>query len=147
VSAAPSPAFLVARVGADRYGLEIGAVREVVAIDHVADVPARSTAVRGVMPRRDRHVSLLSLAALLGGGDPPHELGGAAVVVTLGGVELALEVDEVEAVVDGGAELVAAALSGGLPARGVWRAGSSLVTVLDTGLLAERVRALEERKP
>jgi chemotaxis signal transduction protein len=146
MKAAPAPALLVARVGTERYGFDIGAVREVVVIERVADVPARSAAVRGVMPLRDRHVSLISLAALLGGGDPPLETGGAAVVVTLGGVDLALEVDEVEAVVDVGAELVAGAAPGGVPARGVWRWGQTLVTVLDMGVLAERVTALEERK-
>jgi chemotaxis signal transduction protein len=146
MTSASAQALLVARIGTERYAFDIGAVREVVAIEDVAEVPARLVALRGVMPRRDGRVSLLSLAALLGGGDPPHELGGAAVVVTLGGVELALEVDEVEAVVDGGAPIVAGAVAGGLPARGVWRWGQTLVTVLDMGLLAERVTSLEERK-
>lgn len=141
-----APALLVARVGEEHYGFDIGTVREIVAIEGVADVPACSAAVRGVMPRRQRHVSLISLAALLSGGAPPPETGGAAVVVTLGGAELALEVDEVESVVNGGAEFVAAAPAGGIPARGVWRCGNTLVTVLDTGLLAERVTALEERE-
>ncbi len=146
MTAPTAPALLVARVGAERYGFDIGAVREVVAIEGVADVPAVSAAVRGVMPRRQRHVSVISLAALLSGGALPRETGGAAIVVSLGGAELALEVDEVESVVDGGAVFVAAAAPGGLPGRGVWRCGSVLVTVLDMGLLAERVTALEERK-
>lgn len=140
-----APALVVARVGSERYGFDVGVVREVVAIEDVADVPALSAAVRGVMPRGERHVTLVSLAALLSGGMPPREPGRAAVVVTLGGAELALEVDEVESVVDGGAEFVMAAAGGGIPARGVWRCGQSLVTVLDTGLLAERLTALEER--
>jgi chemotaxis signal transduction protein len=146
VTAPIAPALLVARVGAEHYGFDIGTVREVVAIAGVAAVPARSAAVRGVMPRHQRHVSLISLAALLSGGAPPPEAGGAAVVVTLGGAELALEVDEVESVVNGGAEFVSAAAVGGIPARGVWRCDQTLVTVLDAGLLAERVTALEERE-
>jgi chemotaxis signal transduction protein len=93
------------------------------------------------MARGQHHVSLVSLAALLSEGAPPPGSGGAAIVVAAGGVELALEVDEVESVVSGGAEFVAAAAAGGIPARGVWRCGSTLVTVLDTALLAERLAA------
>ena len=145
-SSSSAPALVVARVGTERYGFEVGVVREVVAVEDVADVPATSAAVRGVMPRGERHVTLVSLAALLSGGSPPREAGRAAIVVTLGGAELALEVDEVEEVVNGGAEFVMAAASGGTASRGVWRCGPSLVTVLDPGLLAERLTALEERR-
>jgi chemotaxis signal transduction protein len=146
MTAPAAPALVVARVGTERYGFDLAAVREVVAIQDVAQVPSLSAAVRGVMPRGSRHVTLVSLAALLSGGAPPPVAGGAAVVVTAGGAELALEVDEVESVVNGGAEFVAAASAGGLPARGVWRCGTALVTVLDTETLAGRVTAREERE-
>jgi len=141
-----APALLVARVGSEHYGFDVTEVREIVAIAAVAEVPTVSRAVRGVMPRGERHVSLVNLAALLSGEPPPFETSSAAVVVTAGGADLALEVDEVESVVDRGAEYVAAAAAGGLPARGVWRCGTVLVTVLDAGLLAERVAALQERE-
>ena len=140
---AGSPALLVTRVGAERYGFDVAEVREIVAIDRVAHVPTLSPAVRGVMPRRERHVSLVNLASLLSGAPPPFETSAAAVVVTTGGADLALEVDEVESVVDGGAEFVSGAVAGGIPARGVWRCGTYLVTVLDARLLAERVTALQ----
>ena len=45
----------------------MGAVREVVRVAGVAAVPAALAAHRGVMPYRDHYVSLISLAALLGG--------------------------------------------------------------------------------
>ena len=142
-----APALLVARVGSEHYGFDVTEVREIVAIADVAEVPTVSRAVRGVMPRRERHVSLVNLAALLSGAPPPFETSASAVVVTSGGADLALEVDEVESVVDGGAEFVAVAAAAGLPARGVWRCGALLVTVLDAGLLAERVAKLQEREP
>jgi chemotaxis signal transduction protein len=140
-----APALLVARVGTEHYGFDLATVCEVMAVDAVAPVPSLSAAVRGVMVRGQHHVSLVSLAALLSGGAPPPLTGGAAVVIAVGGVELALEVDEVESVVNGGAEFAAAPIAGGGPARGVWRCGQTLVTVLDTALLAERVAAREER--
>lgn len=140
-----APALLVARAGGERYGFEIGTVREIVAIGALAAVPAVSAAVRGVMPYRERHVSVISLAALLSGGAPPAEVGPAAVVAALGGAEVALEVDEVESVVDPGAEFVAAAGPGAPAARGVCRCGDVLVTVLDAQQLSERVTAMEAR--
>ncbi|HTT66979.1 MAG TPA: chemotaxis protein CheW [Gemmatimonadales bacterium] len=144
MSAPASFPFVVARLGAERYGFDVAAVREVVAVGALASVPARSAAVRGLIPHRERFLPVVSLAALLAGGAPPVEPGGSALVVTMGGADLALEVDEVEAVVDGDAEFVGGSATGSLPARGVWRWGSALVTVLDVALLAERVTALEE---
>lgn len=137
--------FVVVRLGAERYGFDVAAVREVVAVGTLASVPARSSAVRGLIPSRERFLPVVSLAALLSGGPPPVEPGQSALVVHHGGAEVALEVDEVESVVDGDAEYVGAA-TGTLPARGVWRwrEGGALVTVLDVAQLAERVNTLEE---
>ena len=142
---ADAPALVVARVGTERYGFEVAAVREIVTVAGVVDVPTVSPVVRGVMPLRDHHVALVSLAALLTGAAPSFETARTAVVVTTGEVDLAVEVDEVEDVVDGGAEQVAPAAADA-PVRGVWRCGENLVTVLDTALLGERVTALRERE-
>jgi len=144
---APAPfPFVVARVGAERYGFDVAAVREVVAVGYLASVPARSAAVRGLIPNRDRFLPVVSLSALLSGAAPPMEPGPTALVVTHGGAEMALEVDEVESVADGGAEFVGGAAIGSLPARGVWRWDGALVTVLDVAQLAERVNTLEEHE-
>jgi len=144
VSPAAFP-FVVVRVGGERYGFDVAAVREVAAVGTVASVPKRLAAVRGVIAHHDRFLPLVSLAALLSGEPPPMEPSRAAVVVVMGGAEVALEVDEVESVVDGGAEHAGPA-AGAPAARGVWRWGGTLVTVLDPALLAERMAALEERE-
>ena len=130
--------FLVVRSGGARYGLSLDAVREVV--DLVAaprPVPARSAAMRGVMALHERHVSLIHLASLVSGGAPPEALGDTAVVVVVDGASMALEVDDVESVVDRTAEYVGAAPVAW--ASGVWRVGAELVTVLDLGVLSERI--------
>ena len=130
--------FLVVRSGGARYGLSLDAVREVV--DIVAaprPVPARTKSMRGVMPLRERHVSLVHLASLVVGGVPPETVGDTAVVVVVDGAPMALEVDDVEAVVDRTADFVGAAPVAW--ASGVWRVGTELVTVLDLGVLAERI--------
>jgi chemotaxis signal transduction protein len=130
--------FLVVRAGGERYGLALDAVREV--LDVVAapqPVPARTAALRGVIPHRERFLSLLHLGALLAGGAPPAAVGDTAVVVETLRAAMALEVDDVEAVVDRGATYVGATAAPWV--EGVWRVGTELVTVLDLGVLAERV--------
>ena len=143
---AGAPALVVARVGAERYGFEVASVREIVTVAGVVDVPTVSPVVRGVMLHHDHHIALVSLAALLTGAPPSFEPTRTAVVVTTGGADFAVEVDEVEDVVDGGAELVAPAAAADAPARGVWRCGGNQVTVLDAAALGERVTALRERE-
>jgi len=130
--------FLVVRAGGERYGLALDAVREVFDLAAVPQpVPARTAALRGVIPHRARFLSLLHLGALLAGGDPPAEVGATAVVVETARAAMALEVDDVEAVVDRGATYVGATAAPWV--EGVWRVGTELVTVLDLGVLAERV--------
>lgn len=130
-------AFLVVRAGGARYGLDLADVREVVDTVPARPVPARLAAMRGVMPLHERYVSLIHLAALIAGRAPPELVSETAVVVIVGGAPLALEVDDVEAVVDRTANYVGAAPVGW--ASGVWRVGEELVTVLDLGVLAERI--------
>lgn len=130
--------FLVVRAGGARYGLDLEAVREVLDVASVPQpVPARTPALRGVIPHRDRFLSLLHLGALLSGGAPPATVGDTAVVVETARTAMALEVDDVEVVVDRGATYVGAA--GSAWTVGVWRVGTELVAVLDLGVLAERV--------
>ena len=129
--------FLVVRAGGERYGLDQAAVREIEDLAPSRPVPSRTPALRGVMPVRERFLSLVHLAALLEGGAPPAGAGDAVVVVDTTRAPLALEVDEVEAVVDRGAAFVGPAPAAW--ATGVWRVGAELVTVLDLGVLAERI--------
>ena len=130
--------FLVVRAAGERYGLALDMVREVLDVTVAPrPVPARTPALRGVIPHRDRFLSLLHLGALLGGGAPPTAVGDTAVVVETARSAMALEVDEVEVVVDRGATFVGATAAPW--AEGVWRVGTELVTVLDLGVLAERV--------
>jgi purine-binding chemotaxis protein CheW len=135
--------FLVVRAGDARYGLGLADVREVVDVAPPRPVPARLAAMRGVMPLHARHVSLVHLASLISGGNPPFDVGDTAVVVEVGGAPLALEVEAVEAVVDRATDYVGAAPASW--ASGVWRVGTDLVTVLDLGVLTERLMNMQEQ--
>jgi chemotaxis signal transduction protein len=139
--------FLVVRSGAERLGIEMASVEEVVGLGVPAQVPARLPAFRGVVRWRGRHVAVLHLGALVAGGAPPEARGDTALVVVLGGTPVALEVDAVDAVVeDGGASVGGASVGGALAAgaSGVWQVGGALVTMLDVGALAERLAELKE---
>ena len=134
--------FLVVRAGAERYGIALAAIEEVVNLAEPGPVPACLAAFRGVVRWRERHLSVLHLGALVEGTAAPAERGGAAVVMSLGGRHVALEVEEAEDVVEHGAtstgETVAEA------AAGVWRVGALLVTMLEPAALAERLAGTEE---
>lgn len=128
--------FLVVRAGGERYGLSLAAVREVVDVAPCRPVPARLAAVRGVMPLRDRFVTLAHLGSLLGGSAPPPACGETAVITDLGGAVVALEVDDVEAVVESGATAVGGGAAG---VTEIWRVGGELVSELDLAALAARL--------
>jgi purine-binding chemotaxis protein CheW len=130
-------AFLIVRVGTERYGLPLADVREVMDLVPPRPVPSRSPALRGLMPLREHFVSLVHLGALIAEVAAPDALAETAAIVMVGGVRVALEVDDVEAVVDRSATLVGAAPEPW--ASGVWRVGELLVTVLDLGVLGERI--------
>lgn len=128
--------FLVVRAGAERYGVDLASVEEVMDLGAPAAVPGRLPAFRGVVRWRSRHVAVLHLGALVEGGAPPAGRGDTALVVRLGGVPVALEVDEVVDVVEGGGASVGASPTAG--ASGVWAVGGALVTMLDLAALAGR---------
>jgi chemotaxis signal transduction protein len=127
----------VVSAGGARYGLGLGDVREVVDVAAPRPVPVKNPSVRGVMPLRERFVSLIHLASLVSGGTPPENPSETAVVVQVRGVPMALEVDDVEAVVERSGDAVGAAPA--VWSSGVWRVGGELVTVLDLDVLTERI--------
>ncbi len=142
-----APALLVARVGSERYGLDVGAVRGVMDVADVTPVPGGAPGLLGVLRRGPHFVPLFSLEAVLdGAGARPA---GCAVVLTLGDADLALGVDEVETVTAPGAAFLAGsgAPAGDRLVRGVCRCGEALVTVLDPGALAARLTAERESDP
>lgn len=134
--------FLVVRAGGERYGLDLAAVREVVDTTAPRPVPARLAAVRGVMALRDRFFTLVHLGALVAGTAPPAAVCNTAVITDVGDAAVALEVDDVEAVVEHGATLVAGGVGSGGSGVGiaeVWRVGGELVSALDLAVLAGKL--------
>jgi len=131
--------FLVVRSGAERYGLALAAVEEVVELLEPAPVPGSLASFRGVVRWRDRHVSVVHLGALVQGGAAPDSRGATAAVVMLDGRPVALEVEGVEDVVEQGAATTLDHVEAVEAGEGVWRVGGALVTLLDLEGLAERL--------
>jgi purine-binding chemotaxis protein CheW len=137
---------VVFRIGKERYGLPLAAVREVVEPATMSRVPCAPPAVLGIMNLRGRVVTVVSLASLLGaptGEEVDVEApAGKVVLLDRGRRDLGLLVS----VVDGVHELSELAPAPGevSPAiRGVGRPPSGgAVTVLDAEGLDRQVAGL-----
>lgn len=129
--------FLLVRTGARRVGLELSHVIEVTQLGAVHPVPSVEPAMRGVVAMNGRIVPVLHLGALLEAMPCPAISGGLAVVVTVDGRRVCLEVDAAEVVVH---EPVLPVPSGTtLPwAVGVARHPEGLVPLLDLAALSSR---------
>jgi chemotaxis signal transduction protein len=92
--------YLLVRSAGKPYGLPVGHVLEVGDAGQVLSIPRKLAAVRGLTPMRGRLVPLIHLGALLAGSPVPEGATGRTVVlVQLAGKQVALEVDEADAVV------------------------------------------------
>lgn len=132
--------YLLVRSEGKQYGLPVGRVLEVGDAPEVLTVPRALPAVRGVTPLRGRLVPLIHLGAFLTGREAPAEQGRTFVLVELGGRQVALEVDDADAVVR--EQPLPVPRGQTLP----WAAGvaeregdGSLVPILDLDALGERL--------
>ena len=91
--------YLLVRAEGKAYGLPVGRVLEVADKAEVLTVPKSLPAVRGLTPLRGRLVPLVHLGAFLTRRVAPPEAGHTFVLVELGGRQVALEVDDADAVV------------------------------------------------
>lgn len=136
--------LLYVRAGAQRFGLPLQGVIAVIEAGPVQAVPSRLGALRGVIEARGRMLARLNLGALLGEEMPGDRPGGMLVIAVVGGREVALEVDEVDA----------APVESVLPAPDharlqPWASGAikrpeGWVPILNLEVLAERWRRAEE---
>ena len=91
-------AVLLARAGARRVALPLEHLVEVIDPGAAVAVPGREPAFRGLANLRGRLVPLVHLGALLDGGSCPPAQSDAAVVISVDGRTLCLEVEAVEEV-------------------------------------------------
>jgi chemotaxis signal transduction protein len=135
-----SRGYLLVRVGDQAYGLPLAHVLEVSDVSEVLEAPRALAAVRGLAPLRGGLVPLIHLGALLGGKAAPTGRGRTAVLVRLGGVQVALEVDDADEVVR--EDPLPVPRGQHLP----WAAGvarphdGALVPILDFEALKDRIR-------
>lgn len=135
--------YLLVRSEGKPYGLPVARVLEVGDATEVLGIPRKLPAVRGLTPLRGRLVPLIHLGAFLSGRAAPDVSEGGArtiVLVDIKGRQVALEVDDVEAVVreqpipvPQGQSLPWAA---GVAARAE---GAELVPILDLDALGDRI--------
>jgi chemotaxis signal transduction protein len=134
-------------LGGHCLGLDVGMVGEVVSIQSATPVPMTSDAVRGVFNLRGAPVVVLELAEILQLGERADAHGKVGLILRVGDIVAAAQIDRVEAVIPAG--------------RGEWRprdpagdhaavlgflddrlASGRVVTVLDPEVLIGRLEAL-----
>jgi purine-binding chemotaxis protein CheW len=131
-------AVLLARAGARRVALPLEHLVEVIDPGAAVAVPGREPAFRGLANLRGRLIPLVHLGALLDGGACPPAQSDAAVVISVDGRTLCLEVEAVEEVTRGDAVPVPAGEA--LPwALGVVCAADGLVPILDVAAVGSRL--------
>jgi purine-binding chemotaxis protein CheW len=131
-------AVLLARAGARRVALPLEHLVEVIDPGTAVVVPAREPSFRGLADLRGRLVPVVHLGALLDGGACPPRQSDAAVVISIGGRILCLEVEAVEEVTRG--DMVPVPAGEALPwALGVVRAADGLVPILDIATVGSRL--------
>jgi len=141
--------YLLVRSESKPYGLPVSRVLEVGDATEVLSVPRKLPAVRGLTPLRGRLVPLIHLGAFLTGrAAPPAETTGVStiVLVEIAGRQVALEVDDADAVVreqplpvPRGQMLpwaIGVAAQGGGGGGG---SGEELVPILDLDALGDRI--------
>jgi two-component system chemotaxis response regulator CheV len=130
--------WLLVRAGGRRVGLALDQVIEVLDLGPVYPVPSTEPAVRGVTTSRGRLVPLVHLASLLDGRSSAPAGGGTAVMVSLGGRRVCLEVDDAEEVLREAGLPVPAGAS--LPfAVAVARQPGGIVPLLDLTAIGARI--------
>lgn len=128
--------FLLVRLGARRVGLPIHFVIAVEALGSVHPVPTVEPACRGVTLTRGRILPVLALAALIG--TEAGDAGGTAILLSIDGKSMCVEVDDAEAIIRG--EPLPLPPGESLPwASGVVRLSDGLIPLVDLAAVGERL--------
>ena len=132
----PGGEFLLVRLGTRRVGLPLDYVLAVEAMGPVHPVPTLEPACLGVTMTRGRIMPVLALASLIGAG--AGETGGTAILLSIGGRNLCVEVDDAEAIIRG--DPLPLPRGESLPwASGVVSMSDSLIPLVDLAAVGERL--------
>ena len=128
------------------FGLDLRWVGEVFALDAITRVPNAQPAIRGLFSLRGEPLVVLDLARILDLDDTGQPAGKVGLVLRIGELAAAIQVERVESIIPAGRGQLAPrsdgehrAVIGLLDDRG---ASGAIVTVLDSELLVERLQAL-----
>jgi chemotaxis signal transduction protein len=128
--------FLLVRLGARRVGLPIDFVVAVEALGAIHPVPTAEPACLGVTMTRGRIIPVLALAGLIG--TEAVDAGGTAILLSIGGRSLCVEVDDAEAIIRG--DPLPLPKGESLPwASGVVRMSDGLIPLVDLAAVGERL--------
>ena len=127
--------FLLVRVGPRCVGLALDQVEEIIDLGDTHAVPAKTPALRGIMPVNGRLVPVLHLASYLADTGCPETRGVVGVLAGINGRTLCLEVDDADTLIE--TEVLPVPPGIDLPARAVARHDGSVIPILDLDRLGE----------
>ncbi len=126
--------LVICELGGQRYGLDIGRVREIIRLTPITSVPGAPPYVEGVLNLRGRIIPVVDLAARLALPADARTRASRIVVVDVAGTSIGLIVDGVSEVLMASDEAIEAtpAVAGGADyLAGIVRFDERLVTLLE----------------
>lgn len=123
--------FVTFNVGANAYGIEIMAVREIRSWNPTTELPGQASSARGVLDIRGKIVEVFDLSLVLGSGGPHGQDNQVVLVVAIDGRDVGLAVDSVSDIVDAGEGDFADPPAPGGKIATIVRQSDKLISVLD----------------
>jgi purine-binding chemotaxis protein CheW len=136
--------ILLVRVGGERYGVPLGAVREIVRAVAITPLPGAPRVVEGVIDVRGQVVPVLNLRRRFGHPEKPLDPSERIVLVHAGERPAALRVDEAEGLADlvaGAVEDARAVTPGAEHVAGVAKLADGVVLIHDPAAFLSQAEA------
>ncbi|MBU1175234.1 MAG: chemotaxis protein CheW [Alphaproteobacteria bacterium] len=127
--------FVTFSVGANAYGIDIMAVREIRSWSAITQLPDQARGARGVLDIRGKIVEVFDLSLVLGSGSRDTQDSQVILVVAIDGRDVGLAVDSVSDIVDAGdGDFAEPPVTGGKIAT-IVRQHEQLISILDLATL------------
>lgn len=93
-------------VGEEEYGLDLGAVREIIRFPPIVKMPNAPPYIKGIISLRNSLMPIIDLRTKLGAGSDRVDTGTRVIIVDLNGIDIGVTVDQVFEVIRLGCETV-----------------------------------------
>ena len=127
--------FVTFKVGANAYGIDIMAVREIRSWTAITQLPDQAPGARGVLDIRGNIVEVFDLSLVLGSGSRDNQDNQVVLVIAIDGRDVGLAVDSVSDIVDAEDDDFAEPPAKGGKIATIVRQNEQLISILDLDTL------------